>query len=156
MARRSGYDSGFRMSQNRSPLPAASPPPRRYDKGERRHKHVSRSSSPEFQYDRGNPKRIIGKCPNNLTPADCEAILGRAIPVPNGDRSLVPHKRLYAFHDGTIYECRTSDHGMTYHGFPLRGRMPRWAADALRASLKSDVECSALDAWIDGNIDLEG
>jgi hypothetical protein len=76
--------------------------------------------------------------------------------VPNGDRSLPAPKRLYAFHDGTVYECRTSDHGISYHGFPLRGAMPRSAADELRASLVGPVERSALDAWIDDNISLEG
>ena len=144
------------MSRNQVTSAKAPLPERRYVKGERRYKHVSSTGLPEFQYDRGNPKRVIGKCPNNISIAKCKEILGRAVPVSNGDRAIAVPKRLYGFHEGVVYECRTSDHGTSYHGFPLRGTMPRSAMAQLRARLDDDVERSALDEWVRDNIRLEG
>ena len=130
--------------------------PRLYVKGERRFKHVSSTNRPEFVFERGNPKRVVGKCPNNIPLALCQQLLLEAVPSSNGDRSIDAPKRLYAFHDGVVYECRTSDHGTSYHAFPLRGSMPRQIADQLRTSLRTVLERCALDDWLSNNIRLEG
>jgi hypothetical protein len=61
---------------------------RRYDKGERRYKHVGKTSQPEFHHPEDNPKRVVGKCPNNIPDADRDTLLAAAISPGNGDRDL--------------------------------------------------------------------
>ncbi|MBX9642569.1 MAG: hypothetical protein K2W91_00530, partial [Novosphingobium sp.] len=98
---------------------------RRYDKGERRFKHVGRESFAEIEFDEGNPKMAIGKCPRTLSTDACEALLVDAVAGPNGDRDIVFPKKLYAVHDGVIYEAQTTTAGLSYHGYPFRGRLSR-------------------------------
>jgi hypothetical protein len=94
---------------------------RRYDKGERRVKHVGSTSAAEIVFEAGNPRKVVGKCPNTITPALRQKLLGSAIPGPNGDRVLEAAKKLYAVYEGVIYEAQTSDAGMTYHAYPYHG-----------------------------------
>jgi len=98
---------------------------RRYDKGERRFKHVGREPYAEIVFVDGNPKMAIGKCPNTLTPEDCEALLEYAIAGPNGAREISFPKKLYTVRDGVIYEAQTTTDGLSYHGYPFRGRLTR-------------------------------
>lgn len=98
-------------------------PVRRYDKGERRFKHVGREPFAEIEFVQGNPKMAIGKCPNTLTPEDCEAMLQDAVSGSNGDRDISFPKKLYAVRDGVIYEAQTTTAGKSYHGYPFRGSL---------------------------------
>ena len=66
-------------------LPA---PGRRYDKGERRFKHVGRNPWPEIEFDTYEPKKWIGKCPSNLPVDTRTRLLNDAVPAANGDRDL--------------------------------------------------------------------
>ncbi|MGU3422926.1 hypothetical protein [Methylobacterium sp. D54C] len=96
---------------------------RNYDKGERRFKHVGRDPWPHIQFDDHDPKKWIGKCPSNLSAVDRDRLLNEAVAAGNGDRELAVPRRLYAVHDGAIYEAQTSDGGMSYHGYPYRGKL---------------------------------
>lgn len=125
---------------------------RRYRKGEKRYKHVSRTDRYEFEPHRGHPKKFVGKCPNNIPQTVCEAVLAKAIPGPNPAGVEEPPRRLYAFHDGMLFEFRLSDHKQDYHAFPLRGRMPKSVTRRLREDLGSDAERRAFDAWIDNYV----
>lgn len=98
-------------------------PQRRYEKGERRLKHVGTSDVPEFQTFRDNPKRVIGKCPKDINDTDRDRLLNSAVPSPNQDRDLPVPKKIYAVYRGAIYEAQTSDHGQSYHAYPFRGRL---------------------------------
>lgn len=98
---------------------------RRYDKGERRFKHVGREPEATIEFIADNPKMAVGKCPNNLSVEDCEAILADAVDGSNGDRELPFPKKLYAIHAGVIYEAQTTDWGKSYHGYPYHGRLTR-------------------------------
>lgn len=98
---------------------------RRYDKGERRFKHVGREPYAEIVFEDGNPKMAIGKCPNTLTPDACEGMLEDAVAGPNGDREIAYPKKLYTVRDGVIYEAQTTTAGASYHGYPFRGRLSR-------------------------------
>jgi hypothetical protein len=122
--------------------------PRRYDKGERRYKHVGRSNVPEFETHPGNPRRWIGKCPANLSQDLLEVLLGEAIPGPATDRELKVPKRLYVVHHGAIYEAQTSDHGYSYHGYPYRGRLPASLIRSLRTMAQAKACEEPFQAWL--------
>ncbi len=99
-------------------MPAAR---RVYDKGERRLKHVAHTPFAEIVFESQNPKRAIGKCPNNIPQAKREELLKDAVTGPEGDRNLDAPKNLYAVHEGVIYEAQTSDAAMSYHAYPYHG-----------------------------------
>jgi hypothetical protein len=129
---------------------------RRYDKGERRFKHVGHGFEPKIEFDDGNPRKLVGKCPSNLGGDELAALLNTAIPGPNGERDLAAPKRLYAVHDGTIYEAQTSDGGTTYHGYPYRGRLSRDLHDRL-AQMADELDCGAkFRKWVKAHITLLG
>lgn len=121
---------------------------RHYDKGERRFKHVGREPYATIAFVDDNPKMAVGKCPNNLDDTACEAILADAISGANGDRDLPFPKKLYAVHDGVIYEAQTTDWGKTYHGYPYHGRLPRKLLAQLREVAKQKKCETEFEIWV--------
>jgi len=97
--------------------------PRRYEKGERRRKHVGRTDQAEFVRSSDRPNEWVGLCPNNIPDEDRDCVLNAAVPVSNGDRNLIPPKRLYAVYKGVIYKAETTDIGKSYHAYPYRGKL---------------------------------
>jgi hypothetical protein len=120
---------------------------RKYDKGDRRYKHVGRGTEPSFEVQVGNPKRTVGKCPFNIDASIREALLNEAIAAPATDRELSAPKRLYAVHGGAIYEAQTSDRGLTYHGYPYRGRLSARLLAVLRQVAHEKGCVSEFDEW---------
>lgn len=129
---------------------------RLYDKGERRYKHVGRGTEPEIEFVSGNPRMWIGKCPATLTSDDHLRLINEAIPGSNGDRNLPFPKKLYAVHDGAIYEAQTTDRGKSYHGYPYRGNLSQNLIDALRKmAVKKGCE-DGFDSWKERHIVTHG
>ena len=129
---------------------------RKYEKGERRYKHVGTSSEPYFQFNKWSPKESVGKCPNTLSAADREQLLSEAIPGTNGDRDLRPPKKLYVVDKGAIYEAQTSDHGQSYHGYPYRGKLSLKLLSQLRL-MAGQKNCSTeFEHWVKKYIRAEG
>lgn len=131
-------------------------PQRRYDKGERRHKHVGRGDDPVIEFVRDNPRRWIGKCPRTLTPEDHTRLVNEAIPGDNGDRELGFAKKLYTVHNGAIYEGQTTDRGESYHGYPYRGKLARRLVNGLEAMAVQKSCKPAFDAWVKKHIEVHG
>ncbi len=128
------------------------PPPRRYDKGERRFKHVGKEPFAAIVFIDDNPKMAVGKCPNNLDVAACEEILVDAIAGSNGDRDIDFPKKLYAVHDGVIYEAQTTDWGKSYHGYPFRGHLSRKLLKKLQ-EIAAEKECETeFESWVKRHI----
>jgi hypothetical protein len=131
-------------------------PARRYDKGERRHKHVGRGAEPEIEFAPGNPRIWIGKCPATLTSNDQVRLVNEAIVGGNGDREIPFPKKLYAVHSGAIYEGQTTDRGKSYHGYPYRGKLPQILIVALREiAVKKGCE-REFDSWVKQHIEVHG
>lgn len=124
------------------------PAKRRYEKGERRFKHESGTPEARIDFDKGNPKRAVGKCPNTIAPTTRAALLNDALPAPNGDRDVDFPKRLYAVHKGVIYQAITSDGGLTYHAYPYRGRVPKLLLSALRERAEDKGDIDQFDKWV--------
>lgn len=129
---------------------------RRYDKGERRYKHVGRGVEPEIEFVPGNPRMWIGKCPATLTADDHHRLVNEAIPGSNGDRDIPFPKKLYTVDGGTIYEAQTSDRGVSYHGYPYRGKIATNLIKDLR-KIALDKKCAEeFDTWVKQHIEVHG
>lgn len=129
---------------------------RRYDKGERRFKHVGTGAEPEIVFDDQEPKKWIGKCPNTIDRAEREVLLNEAIAGSNGDRELDVPRRLYAVKDGAIYEAQTSDRGRSYHAYPYRGKLGRGLTAKL-AEVADQKGCrDAFEKWVRTHIERHG
>lgn len=125
---------------------------RKYDKGEKRFKHEGRQPYPEIQFAKNNPKLFEGKCPAGMPAALRLQLLNEAIPAPTGDREIDYDKYLYVVHEGAIYEARTSDAGVTYHGFPYRGRLSADLVEQLRAMAKDKGCLEEFESWVKKHI----
>lgn len=77
---------------------------------------------------------LIGKCPNNLSMHECEAMLNSGIPwTPDRWTKKYP-KRIYNIHHGVVYRATPTVGGVSYHGFPERPeQFPREISDQLIA-----------------------
>lgn len=131
-------------------------PARRYDKGERRFKHVGKTAAPEIVFTPGQPRMWVGKCPNTLTADDHERLVNEAIPGSNGDRELSFPKKIYAVHEGAIYEAQTTDRGRSYHGYPYKGKLARGLRDALREIAVAKECVEQFDSWVKRHIEEHG
>jgi hypothetical protein len=131
-------------------------PTRVYDKGERRFKHVGKGDQPYIEFDPGQPRRWIGKCPTSHTDADRAKLLGEAIEAPNDSSELDFAKTLYVVDDGAIYEAQSSDWGVSYHGYPYRGRMGHKLLEELRAMAKKKQCLGQFETWVKEHIELHG
>jgi hypothetical protein len=125
---------------------------RKYDKGEKRFKHEGRSAQPEIQFSRSNPKVCVGLCPANMPVELREGLLREAIPAPSGDREIDYPKYLYAVHDGAIYEGRTSDAGVSYYGFPYRGKLSKELLEQLRQMARNKRCLGPFEDWVKKHI----
>ena len=130
-----------------------SAPQRKYDKGEKRFKHEGRGALPEIQFSKGNPKFFVGLCPANMPVQLRERLLKEAIAAPSGDREIDYAKYLYVVHDdGTIYKGATSDAGVSYHGYPHRGKLSKGMLEQLREMAKKKRCLDPFEKWVKNHI----
>ena len=127
---------------------------RRDDKGRDRYKHVGRRDQAEIVLDQREPKKWLGKCPSDrVIPSDLkQRLLNKAIPAGLGDRDVDYAKTLYVVHGGVIYAAQTSDAGISYHGYPFRGKLSRDLLARLR-KMAQDEHCEKdFEKWVDAYI----
>ncbi|HEX4078835.1 MAG TPA: hypothetical protein VHX61_08190 [Rhizomicrobium sp.] len=129
---------------------------RRYEKGERRYKHVGKTAAPEIRFFPDDPKRWEGLCPNSLTSADHLTLLNEAITGSNGDREIPFPKSLWTVHNGAIYKADTTDRGKSYHGYPYRGKLARGLMDRLREMAVAKGCERQFDDWVKQHITMHG
>lgn len=132
------------------------PVSRRYDKGERRFKHVGKGTKPVIEIESGNPKKKVGKCPTGISQTELENLLNSAVEAPNGDRDLGVTKKLYVVHKGAIYEAQTSDGGSTYHGYPYEGKLSGAILDKLREMAVKEDSTEEFSNWVKKHIVRHG
>jgi hypothetical protein len=129
---------------------------RNYDKGERRFKHVGRGSKPYIQFDEMQPRKWIGKCPDNIPDSKKKELLNKAVVAPSGDRDIDYVKQLYVVHEGAIYEAQTSDGGRSYHAYPYRGKLSKSLMEALEAMAVNEGTLVAFRDWVGKYIEIGG
>lgn len=127
-----------------------------YDKGERRHKHEGRTSTPAIEYDGRNPKKFVGKCPHDISPQQRSTLLNEAVAGPIGDREITVAKVIYAVHEGAVCEAQTSDQGASYHGYPYRGPLAGRIVRALRSQATEKACVDAFEKWVKEHIEVKG
>ncbi|MFA6114191.1 MAG: hypothetical protein WC729_09360 [Sphingomonas sp.] len=137
------------------PAPVATDQELKYDKGDRRKKHVGTTSEPVIELDPHQPRKLIGKCPKGLE-RQAAAILKRSLAGPRGDRPGSYAKHRYAVHNGTIYEAATSDRGETYHGYPYHGKLAKALVAELRKYAVEDEMEAQFDKWVRDHITAHG
>jgi hypothetical protein len=139
-------------------MPDAPPSRRRYDKGRDRHKHVGRGDEPEIAFDRREPKKWVGKCPSDgVIPNDLkQRLLDEAIPARLGDRDVAYVKALYVVHAGAIYAAQTSDAGVSYHGYPYKGKLSPELLGRLRNMAKEKNCEKDFENWVGRHIVRHG
>ncbi|QND80506.1 hypothetical protein H4W19_01485 [Pseudoxanthomonas mexicana] len=121
---------------------------RKYDKGERRIKHVNNDPEPTFVSSGGNPKRLIGKCPSGMSETLLNDLVNEAIPSVNAQPGLPFPKKIYVVHKGAVYEAQSSDHGTSYHGYPYSGKLPSGVINSLEAMAVRKDCLKEFKAWV--------
>lgn len=144
--------SGNRVAQSQATPPSL--PARRYDKGERRHKHSGREATASV--DLGNPKKVVGKCPNNIAQSLREELLQKAIVLETPDAGSNYDKYLYLTYEGIVYECATSDFGTSYHAYPYHGKMLSSSVEKLRVLPDAKAHPDAFQSWVDDHVKTRG
>jgi hypothetical protein len=130
------------------------PPKRVYEKGEKRLKHVGRSA--EATVDTGNPRKVVGKCPNNIPDDKKAQVLQTAIAESPDERDSQFPSRMFAVYQGVIYDCRTTTRGKSYHAFPYHGDMLRGLHDLLAQSVDALENPRAFKLWVAKHVILIG
>jgi hypothetical protein len=85
-----------------------------------------------------------------------ESLLNEAIAAPNGDREADYPKYLYVVHNGAIYQARTSDAGVSYHGFPYRGPLGGHLVEELKTMAESKNCLKEFNRWVKDYIRQQG
>ena len=131
-------------------------PIRRYEKGERRFKHVGKSGEPELRPINDNPRHVIGLCPNDVSDVERTRLLNLAVPLAEPDRDLPVPKKVYAVFRGAIYEAQTSDRGTSYHAYPYKGKLSDGMLDQLEAMAQGQDCVLEFRRWVQKNIVRHG
>jgi len=117
----------------------------RYDKGENRCKHLGTDPEAQIVYKYGEE---IGECPRGFALDVAQQLLDNAIEEYRSRQPDAPF-RLWNYHDGAVYQARTSDGGMTWHGYPVQGRH---IPDSIKRQLDGQAEAlgerSRLNQWL--------
>lgn len=101
------YPKGYTASSNSK---------RVYNSPENRHKHRWNKNYAGFDRYLGE---IVGKCPNDITLPQAQALLDQAIPDPPSEYDVDPHpKRLYNVFKGVVYQAIGDGRSNLYHAFP--------------------------------------
>ena len=123
----------------------------RYDPGEDRHKHHGRKP---FPYFREEGSVTVGMCPSTISHEVAERLLHTGVADFDPDQPSTPPARVYAVHEGVVYEARPTLPGsLSYHGFPWRGRprhnrLPRAVKRVLRERAEHSGFLSVFKEWL--------
>ncbi|MBZ0145982.1 MAG: hypothetical protein K8F62_00315 [Pseudorhodoplanes sp.] len=123
--------------------------PWKYDPGANRHKHKWNKDYAGFQVEK-NVR--VGKCPSNLTIETAAELLNTGVPWTNPNISSEYPHYIYNVHNGVIYKAAITVHGVSYHGFPCEGRIPKDVLAQLR-NLATERGClKEFEEWVKQHI----
>lgn len=120
--------------------------PWKYDPGERRRKHKWHNDYAGFEVEGGVE---VAKCPTTITQELAEQLLNTGVGWNNP--SMPPSdcaRNIYNVHEGVVYKAAITLAGLSYHGYPCKGQVPREVVTQLKA-LAAQKNCSKeLEAWL--------
>lgn len=120
-----------------------------YERGEGRTKHCW---SEPFAGFKPSQRGQVGKCSNKITDAVATKLLNNGIndtgeQVGREDGVDYPSK-IYTVHDGAIYVAVPTCPGISYHGYPVRGRLPRKLVAKLRQKATESDCLREFEKWV--------
>jgi hypothetical protein len=119
---------------------------RKYDKGENRRKHQGSSDEAVVVWENGLE---VGKCPKGFSLEQATTLLQDAIPEFKKRQPDQPF-RLWNYYAGAVYQARTSDGGVTWHGWPVQAKhIPPKIERQLRERAESYGDIKELKRWLD-------
>jgi hypothetical protein len=120
-----------------------------YDPGDKRRKHKWNKEYAGFEIEGGLQ---IGKCPQALTTEVAEQLLNSGVEWYNPLMRVEYPWNIYNVHDGVIYKAAITLHGISYHGFPYMGRVPKEVVEKLRAVAVNKGCSKEFEAWLKQHI----
>jgi len=106
----------------------------------------------------GRDEGLVGKCPDDMTLDEAEALLNEGIPVPDPAEDGEEPENIYAVHDGVVYRAVVTRRGHSYHGFPAgaqREVLPPTDEKILEQAREKDCE-TEVRRWMDEHMEVPG
>jgi hypothetical protein len=116
----------------------------KHDKGEHRHKHSGTHEDAQVIYEKG---AWVGKCPKGFSPGIAQDLLERGIPEFCKTVKEKP-RRIWSYYEGAIYAARSSDGGITWHGYPTKEEPPRKILRELNTKAQDKDESARIKKWL--------
>jgi hypothetical protein len=114
-----------------------------YDRGDNRHKHHWNKPEAGFHPSHRGP---IGKCSNKINQELAQTLLDEGIEYRSEDFDY-PEK-IYNVYEGVPYVAVPTLPGVSYHGYPWRGRMPRRILRRLEAMAADEGYADQFKSWL--------
>jgi hypothetical protein len=120
-----------------------------YDRAEGRYKHCWKRPEPGFQPGHRGP---VGKCSSLITDVVATELVNTGIhdaadEVEQEDGRKYSSK-IYNVHNGAIYVAVPTMPGVSYHGYPVQGRLSRKLLGRLRERA-TELDClKAFEKWV--------
>jgi hypothetical protein len=125
----------------------------KYERGEGRHKHVWHRDEAGFVPSRRGP---VGKCHCSITDEVAERLLHTGIVAP--DVWVTPEygavwesdypREIYNLYRGVPYVAVPTRPGISYHGYPHRGRLSASVRKALEERAREEGTLRVLRKWL--------
>lgn len=115
-----------------------------YERGDGRFKHCWKK--PQAGFEPGK-RGAIGKCSSKITLEVAQTLLDEGIPH-NDDEDDQHPARIYNVFDGVPYEATHTQRGVSYHGYPWRGRMPKRILRVLESRAEAQGHGKEFKEWI--------
>ncbi len=116
-----------------------------YDPGQKRKKHKWQKDYAGFENEGGTR---VGKCSMKVTPEVAAELLNTGVEWNNPYLPKSYPHNIYNGHDGVIYKAAITLHGVSYHGFPCEGSVPKEILARLRM-MAAEKNCSeAFEEWV--------
>lgn len=118
---------------------------RQYERGEGRHKHKWKKDHAGF-VDRG--RGLVGKCHKSIDEVVAADLLERAIAEPPlYDPPFDDPRRLFNVYRGVPYVAVPTVPGVSWHGYPWKGRLAPDVRDALAARVEEEGNGAYRRTW---------
>lgn len=119
-----------------------------YERGEGRSKHRWNKDEAGFKPAKRGP---VGKCHSSISEEIAQDLLQTGIiePSPFGDDNLcAAPERVYNVYRGIPYVAVHTRPGISYHGYPWRGRMHPQVREQLRARAEQTGDLREFQKWL--------
>src|SRR5690606_24974604 len=115
-----------------------------YERGEGRFKHCWNKPEAGFSPPESAP---VGKCSSKITDMIAQTLLDEGVEYRLEEDDPHPSK-IYNVFEGVPYEAAPTRPGISYHGYPWRGPMPRWIYRILKKRADDQGHGSTFKAWL--------